>query len=179
MKRPARAESLDALLEGVRDELHGWTDAATHDPGLALVELFGYLGEVLSQYAELVAAEGHLGSRRAARSVRVEVEGEPWTRVRSFLKSGPDDAHYVVRVGEGGASVIEFGDGEHGRRPPTGGVVRAINRVGSRYVAVELQQGRVILDDDWNEPAGAGSLRPAATRDVTPKRPSPKQPAGS
>jgi hypothetical protein len=156
MNRSARAETLDALLEEVRVELRGWTDAATHDPGVALVELFGYLGEVLGQYAELVAAEGHLGSRGAARSVRVEVEGEPWTRVRSLVGSGPDDAHYVVRMGDGGASVIEFGDGEHGRRPPTGGIVRAIYRVGSRYVAVELQQGRVVLDDDWSEPAGAG-----------------------
>jgi hypothetical protein len=102
----------------------GRTDAADQDPGHALVELLASLGDALSYYADQIANESHLGSPRR---------------------------NYVVSVREDGATVIQFGDGEHVRRPPPGGSVRVQYRRGHRYASVQLQEGRVILDEDWNE----------------------------
>jgi hypothetical protein len=41
-----------------------WTDAAADDPGVALIELLAYVGEILSSYQEQVAAEAQLRTRR-------------------------------------------------------------------------------------------------------------------
>ena len=41
-----------------------WTDANDPDPGIALVELLGYLGDQLGAYADHVADESWLRSRR-------------------------------------------------------------------------------------------------------------------
>ena len=41
----------------------------------------------------------------------------PWRPVDDFLSSAPDDRHYVIDRARG---VIEFGDGQHGRIPPSG-----------------------------------------------------------
>ena len=40
-----------------------------------------------------------------------------WRPVDDFLSSGPDDRHYVIDRTRG---VVEFGDGQHGRIPPSG-----------------------------------------------------------
>jgi hypothetical protein len=63
--------------------------------------------------------------------VEVRVDGRRWTQVADFRDSGPTDAVYVVRVVEDGSLSIGFGDGQHGRRLPTGrGNVRLRHRVG-------------------------------------------------
>jgi hypothetical protein len=41
-----------------------WTDRNDHDPGIALLELFAYLGDALSYYQDAIAAEARLRTRR-------------------------------------------------------------------------------------------------------------------
>jgi hypothetical protein len=46
-----------------------WTDPPEHDPGVTLVELLAYLGDLLSSYQDQVAAES--SARRRWRAVAV------------------------------------------------------------------------------------------------------------
>lgn len=65
-------------------------------------------------------------------ALTVAVEGRIWQQVGSLRHSGPTDFHYTARPTEDGHLEIAFGDGEHGRRLPTGGNnVRAVFRVGT------------------------------------------------
>jgi len=150
--RSHQHDRLERLVETARVELRRWTDAPEQDPGMALVELFAFLGDTLSFYADAIANESFLGSRGRTADLQVAIDGEPWQRVASLADSGADDPHYVVTLAEDGGTVIEFGDGVHGRRPPAGGGMRVSHRSGRRYTSVTLQQGRVVLDSDWNEP---------------------------
>lgn len=52
--------------------------------------------------------------------LQVRVGEERWTQVGNLADSGPADAHYQVRAQEDGRLWIEFGDGTHGRRLPSG-----------------------------------------------------------
>lgn len=64
--------------------------------------------------------------------VTVRVAGRAWQQVANLRASGPADAHYAVRMTEDGHLAVEFGDGRHGRRLPTGGNnVRIGFRVGT------------------------------------------------
>ena len=55
----ARATPVDSM-----PATSDWTDYSGHDPGIALVELFAYLADVLSSYEEQIAAEARLKTRR-------------------------------------------------------------------------------------------------------------------
>jgi hypothetical protein len=52
--------------------------------------------------------------------VRVGVAGwwQPWDEVEDFLRSGPDDRHYVAQTDAEGHVTLRFGDGEHGALLP-------------------------------------------------------------
>ncbi|PIV88650.1 MAG: hypothetical protein COW48_04810, partial [Hydrogenophilales bacterium CG17_big_fil_post_rev_8_21_14_2_50_63_12] len=54
-------------------------------------------------------------------AVEVAVAGETWTQVSTLKDSSPTDAHYQVRIDQDGNADIQFGDGRHGRRLPSGG----------------------------------------------------------
>jgi len=149
-------DPLQRVVETARDELRRWTDATDRDPGIAIVELLAFVADALSSYADAIAEESYLGSRARFENVRVEVDGQPWRRMTSLDESGPDDQHFVVTRTDGGPTVIEFGDGVHGRRPPAGDGLRVSYRSGSRYASVTMQQGRVELDTDWSDPAEPG-----------------------
>jgi hypothetical protein len=153
------AERLDRLVQRARTELRDWTDAPEHEPGVALLELFAFLGDALSSYTDAVASESHLGSRRRGADIGIAIDGQGWQRVASLDESGPDDPHYVVTVGEDGSTVVEFGDGIHGRRPPSGGGMRVSYRAGRHFGSVVLQEGRVTLDSDWKRSSRPGSVR--------------------
>ncbi|WP_406831289.1 phage baseplate assembly protein V [Pedococcus sp. KACC 23699] len=93
---------------------------------------------------------------RSRTEVEVEVDGHLWRRVADLSDSGPEDAHYVLARSDDGASVVEFGDGEHGQRPPADSSLGVRYRNGSAYSSVLLQQGRVVIDADVaEEPSGA------------------------
>jgi hypothetical protein len=53
-----------STMKGDRVQRPGWTDFNRRDPGVALVELLGYLGEMLSYYQDRVAAVARLATRR-------------------------------------------------------------------------------------------------------------------
>jgi hypothetical protein len=50
----------------------------------------------------------------------VKVNGISWSEVPSLFAESPRSQSYVVRHGEDGATTIEFGDGLHGARLPSG-----------------------------------------------------------
>lgn len=52
--------------------------------------------------------------------IDVDVDGQTWQQVGNLRNSGPADPHYTVRLTEEGYLKLEFGDGRHGRRLPTG-----------------------------------------------------------
>jgi hypothetical protein len=155
MSEPAaRREELDRLIERARAELRDWADSTEHDLGVALIELLAYVGDMIAAYQDRIADEGYLGTPGHRRSgIRVEVDGERWQEVSSFLDSKPEDGHFVVTTQEDGADVVQFGDGEHGRKLSTGSDIRVRYRSGhgDRFTSVLLQEGRVVIDADWNE----------------------------
>lgn len=53
---------------------------------------------------------------------RIVVDDEKWTEVGDLDGSGPDDTHYMIERGE---ARIRFGNGIHGRIPPSGSQVKA------------------------------------------------------
>lgn len=74
----------------------------------------------------------------------VIVAGETWTQVANLKDSESSDAHYQVRVDEDGHATIQFGDGRHGRRLPSGGSnVRVAFRQGSGSVG-NLDPGSLV-----------------------------------
>jgi hypothetical protein len=64
-------------------------------------------------------------------SVSLAVNGRRWTSVVDFRKSGSNDKHYVVATGRDGKSLVKFGDGVRGSRPPLGSKVTATYRYGA------------------------------------------------
>ena len=70
---PERSESLQRLLEATKTDMRRWTDANQHDPGIAMLELFAYVGDVLGYYAEVVGGEAYLGTARS-RDTSIEME---------------------------------------------------------------------------------------------------------
>ena len=46
------------------DTRHDWTDSNESDPGIVLLELLGYLGDLLGSYQDASSAEQRLRSRR-------------------------------------------------------------------------------------------------------------------
>jgi hypothetical protein len=148
---------LEDLVHRARTELRDWTDTPESDPGVALLELFAFVGDLLSGYSDQVAAEAYLGSgtRHGSAGRRnefeVEVDGHPWRQVTDLAGSAAEDHHYVVSRRDDGASVIEFGDGVHGQRPPSSSSIGVRYRQGGGYWSVLMQQGRVTLDSDVSE----------------------------
>ena len=56
----------------------------------------------------------------AVSTVRVRVDGEPWTEVASFYGQPPDAQVFVTREDVDGRTHVDFGDGINGARLPTG-----------------------------------------------------------
>jgi hypothetical protein len=64
--------------------------------------------------------------------LQIWVEGRLWSRVDSFFGRGPKEEIYIVREDADNRSFVQFGDGETGRRLPSGvGNVSAIYRTGT------------------------------------------------
>ena len=47
-----------------RRESNKWTDDAQSDPGITIVELLAYVGDLLSRHQDQIAAEARLKTRR-------------------------------------------------------------------------------------------------------------------
>jgi hypothetical protein len=64
--------------------------------------------------------------------LQIWVDGRLWSRVDSFFGRGPKEEIYIVREDADGRSFVQFGDGETGRRLPSGvRNVSAIYRTGT------------------------------------------------
>lgn len=71
-------------------------------------------------------------SSGVAAAIEVEVAGRVWEQVSTLKNSAPGDHHYAIRMTEEGYVKILFGDGEYGRRLPSGkNNIRVRYRVGS------------------------------------------------
>lgn len=71
-------------------------------------------------------------SSGVAAAIDVEVAGRIWEQVSTLKDSAPGDHHYAIRMTENGYVRILFGDGEYGRRLPSGNNnIRVRYRVGS------------------------------------------------
>ena len=67
-----------------------------------------------------------------APELEIRVDGVAWRRVRRLHDAGPEDPVYALSYNEDGSASVEFGDGVHGARLPTGPeIVTARWRVGS------------------------------------------------
>src|SRR5215475_64256 len=117
------------LVAVIRREVP-WYDSNTRDPGVMLVDLFAFVGDLLSQHEERLADNAYLGTSGRAR-IAITVGGLPWREVASLQGAGPDDAVYVVTRQDDGSATVRFGDGQTGRRPPTGDRVSAAYRQGA------------------------------------------------
>ena len=71
-------------------------------------------------------------SAGVAAAIEVEVAGRIWEQVSTLNDSASGDHHYAIRMTEAGHVKIIFGDGNNGRRLPSGkNNIRARYRVGS------------------------------------------------
>lgn len=62
-----------------------------------------------------------LDSRTSPAAMTVEIDGVGWTRVVTFVDSGPEDRHFMATIEPAsGAASIRFGNGVTGKRPPPG-----------------------------------------------------------
>jgi hypothetical protein len=129
--QPSDREALrDELLSAARRHVPDWTDTNDSDPGLLLLELFGWLAEVLAAETDLETRR-RLGAlvhhlRDDAETI-VTVDGALWR---------PEDRTYFLETSADGTATIRFGDGESGRRPPAGSEVRVTYRLGGRAVTL-------------------------------------------
>ena len=76
---------LEGLVHRARAELRDWTDTADSDPGVAMLQLFALVGELLSSHSERLAAEAYLGSPRRGRSTGRHDEPEDPARASGGL----------------------------------------------------------------------------------------------
>ena len=90
----------------------------------------------------------HVAARTAsgARStLEVRVDGIRWDEVPSLYQAAPDARVYVTRLDDEGRVTVQFGDGIHGSRLPTGlENVRAAYRVGTGFPGL-LDAGQISL----------------------------------
>lgn len=65
-----------------------------------------------------------------ASTLEIRVDGLLWPEAPHFTAPGPGERAYTVKLDENGSATVQFGDGTHGTRLPTGGNVEARYRVG-------------------------------------------------
>jgi hypothetical protein len=86
-------------------------------------------------------------------ALTVYVSDIAWTRVDSLAESGPDAREYQLILDAQGRAQIQFGDGQHGMRPPTGEAnITATYRVGSGFA------GNVAAGTLTRAPANVGGI---------------------
>lgn len=87
---PADRPSLEDLAHRARTELRDWTDRTDSDPGIALLELFAFVAELLTLHSERLASELYLGTgSRATHGVHratVLDNTDPLMRWRLFVR---------------------------------------------------------------------------------------------
>ncbi len=86
------------------------------DLGIALIELWAHLADVLSFSQEQVADEAYLETEAGDVRIRLQDSLRP-----TLCLVADDQRAYVVSIGsETGDSTVRFGEGEAGEQPPSG-----------------------------------------------------------
>ena len=84
--------------------------------------------------------------------VTVTVNGKPWRRVPNLTDAGARDRVFTVVRTDGGKTVVQFGDGVHGARPPLGSKIAVGYRTGAgsggNTMTVVLQRTATPPTDD-------------------------------
>jgi hypothetical protein len=130
--------------------------------------------------APLTNLTGPAGSG-AQSTLQVWVNNLRWQEVPSLLGSGPSDRVYTTSVDATGHTVVRFGDGTRGGRPPTGQAnIRAVYRTGTG-VAGMVAAGQLSqpldrpqgLSSVTNPSPATGGQDPAAADEVRASAPLP------
>ena len=79
-------------------------------------------------------------------SITVRVDDQDWQPVQDFDAAAPGYAVYVL---DPEAGTVRFGDGQHGRRPPTGSVVTISSGSGVKRPA--FFDGQLLSAADFRE----------------------------
>lgn len=117
----------------------------------------------------------------ALSTLQVWVNNLRWQQVPNFLGSGPADRVYRTSVDAAGRTVVTFGDGTRGARPPTGQAnIRAVHRKGTGAAGMvaagqlsqplDRPQG---LSTVTNPDAATGGADPATADEVRVSAPLP------
>jgi hypothetical protein len=92
----------------------------------------------------------------AQSTLQVWVNNLRWAPAPNLLDSGPADRVYTTRVTAAGDTVVQFGDGGHGGRPPTGQAnIRAVYRKGTGLAGL-VRAGQ--LSQPLDRPQGLSSV---------------------
>lgn len=123
-------------VAGRRVEIWGNVAAATHGESV-LDEVLGS-GDASRQFQRFTLRRPPLTVIQAANAaggestLRVWVNGVQWQEVPSLFGHGPRDRVYATMTDDEGKTVVLFGDGSSGARPPTGHEnIRASYRAGT------------------------------------------------
>jgi hypothetical protein len=114
-------------------------------------------------------------------TLQVRVNNLLWTGLSNFLESAPSDRAYVTLPSSSAGAIVQFGDGVHGSRTPTGqSNVQALYRVGIGLAgmvaagqltqALDRPQG---LQSVTNPAAATGGADPATPADARMSAPLP------
>ena len=96
-----------------------------------------------------------------------------WTEVEDFLRSGPNDRHYVVEIVHERDVALRFGDGVHGAVPPPGAPILARWVVGEPTLGDVGRDALVLAFDGFAArlDAAAPTSNPMATAGARPAEP--------
>jgi predicted phage baseplate assembly protein len=114
-------------------------------------------------------------------TLQVWVNNLQWHEVPNLLAAGPADRVFVTRVNANGQTVVQFGSGINGARPPTGQMnIRAVYRKGigsgGNVVAGQLSQALDRpqgLKSAINPGAASGGADPATADEARARAPLP------
>ncbi len=112
-------------------------------------------------------------TRRSTSTLKLTVDGDPWSEKASLLESGPNDQVFRVEIDDLGQATVVFGDGVFGMRPSETSSVLATYRVGGgssgNVSADSLTLARPDGDASWlnsvNNPLAAIGGRDLESRD--------------
>ena len=114
-----------------------------------------------------------------ASTLTVRVGGVAWAEVGSLHDSAPGDEVYQVRIDDSGTTRVTFGDGQHGRRLPTGQLnVSAFYRSGVGTVGetpdetiIQLKTRPLGIRSVVNPSRATGSAEPETLEDARERAP--------
>jgi hypothetical protein len=178
--RPMTGEQVHALIREIGEVVAryrpDWTAGAGEDPGIVLLDLFGWLSEALIYYENQVAGEDALGTRRRLGIIRyhvlsdvspaITVDGVRWSPAAAGTQA-TGDRTYLVENGPDGTVTLRFGDGRVGGVPPDGSEVAATYRSGAGGA-------RLSATFRWPPELGAALVR-FARRSVAFEPPRPRR----